>query len=194
MYVIMNFFRNQRNMLITALIAGTVFSTGLSEVSVANAKEASDYKTAVCGMPNPVIEYESIESAEKELGISALKVDNPEFKLNRVSVISNRLIELEYININDDKLTITTRTAINEYVDSITAEADNKNISGIYGAKWYDENIGDVYIREANLDNNISVGYWNDNKCSYSVCITNTTPREFWNLTVPIYQTIFPEI
>lgn len=190
----MNFFRNQRNMLITALIAGTVFSTGLSEISVANAKEDSDYKTAVCGMPNPVIEYESIESAEKELGISALKVDNPEFKLNRVSVISNRLIELEYININDDKLTITTRTAINEYVDSITAEADNKNISGIYGAKWYDENIGDVYIREANLDNNISVGYWNDNKCSYSVCITNTTPREFWNLTVPIYQTIFPEI
>lgn len=64
-------------MLITSLIAGTVFSTGLSEISVANAKEALDYKTAVWGMPNPVIEYESIESAEKELGISALKVDNP---------------------------------------------------------------------------------------------------------------------
>lgn len=130
---------------------------------------------------NPNVEYPSIALAERRVGFPVLSIQpKANYTLQRVNVIADKIVELTYTDDKQKELVIRTAKFT----------GDNQNISGIYGAKWRDENIGCLYMHLTQTADSLSGAYWNDQNYTYAVIGKGFSEREFFTKAAGLYMSI----
>lgn len=96
------------------------------------AAQARSYTSAqeMDGMPNPMVEYQSVAEAAQAAGYYPLSLSElTGYQAEHIYVIAGDLIDIRYARIRNDNAKLLVRTAPANLMQ-------NDDISGIYGATW----------------------------------------------------------
>ncbi|WP_295165215.1 hypothetical protein [Selenomonas sp. F0473] len=121
------------------------------------AAQARSYTSAqeMDGMPNPMVEYQSIAEAAQAAGYYPLSLSElTGYQAEHIYVIAGDLIDIRYARIRNDNAKLLVRTAPANLMQ-------NDDISGIYGATWKKVTMRGVpvSIAEVKDENGMTTNY-----------------------------------
>ena len=121
------------------------------------AAQARSYTSAqeMDGMPNPMVEYQSVAEAAQAAGYYPLSLSElTGYQAEHIYVISGDLIDIRYARIRNDNAKLLVRTAPANLMQ-------NDDISGIYGATWKKVTMRGVpvSIAEVKDENGMTTNY-----------------------------------
>jgi len=121
------------------------------------AAQARSYTSAqeMDGMPNPMVEYQSVAEAAQTAGYYPLSLSElTGYQAEHIYVISGDLIDIRYARIRNDNAKLLVRTAPANLMQ-------NDDISGIYGATWKKVTMRGVpvSIAEVKDENGMTTNY-----------------------------------
>ena len=121
------------------------------------AAQARSYTSAqeMDGMPNPMVEYESVAEAAQAAGYYPLSLSElTGYQAEHIYVIAGDLIDIRYARIRNDNAKLLVRTAPANLMQ-------NDDISGIYGATWKKVTMRGVpvSIAEVKDENGMTTNY-----------------------------------
>ena len=136
------------------------------------------------GMPNPMVSYDTVQSAAKEAGFQPLYL--PEisgYHVDFVYVISKNVVDIGYTRDGDTATTLRVRTAR-------ASSQSGDDISGIYGAKWRTQTIDGTKVSIAKVDGvdrsqtnpDGYAAHWQIGDMLYSVSAEHIAQPEFTHL------------
>lgn len=155
--------------------AALLFTTGILLVNNPAITKAAD--EPVMGMPNPMVEYDSVIDARKAAGFMPLHL--PEisgYHVKEVFVYHKDLVDIRYAADNSQtQMQIRTAKAGRQSGD---------DISGIYGAKWEKESIAGIEVAIAKLPagSNGYAAHWSINGMLFSVTAEHIAQPEFQHI------------
>lgn len=124
-------------------------------------------------LPNPVVEYSSLEEVSDALGFDMCEAVNDSYSALTYSVIDKSIGQIVYNNQNGDT---TQKITIRK------AAVENDDISGIYGAVLSREfNVGDIPVKVMTYNDTTIIALWSisdansDAKYSYSLTLEPAT-------------------
>ena len=140
-------------------------------------------KTApAVGMPNPMVEYATVQEAAKAAGFTPLYL--PEisgYHVTNAFVISKNTVDIRYARDGETNKTLTLRT-------SPAKRQQTKDISGIYSVKWIQRNIDDTTVFLAKVPAESAAyhegyaAYWQQDDMLFSAYAPNISEPEFTHL------------
>ena len=121
------------------------------------AAQARSYTSAqeMDGMPNPMVEYQSVAEAAQAAGYYPLSLSElTGYQAEHIYVIAGDLIDIRYARIRNDNAKLLVRTAPANLMQ-------NDDISGIYGATWKKVTMRGVpvSIAEVKDENGMTTNY-----------------------------------
>ena len=121
------------------------------------AAQARSYTSAqeMDGMPNPMVEYQSVAEAAQAAGYYPLSLSElTGYQAEHIYVISGDLIDIRYARIRNDNAKLLVRTAPANLMQ-------DDDISGIYGATWKKVTMRGVpvSIAEVKDENGMTTNY-----------------------------------
>lgn len=98
------------------------------------------------GMPNPMVEYPSVEEAAKTAGYIPLSLPKLSgYYAENIYVIAGDLVDIRYVRSDDSNVKLLVRSAPANLMQ-------DDDISGVYGAKWKVRTIRDIPVSIARTD------------------------------------------
>ena len=121
------------------------------------AAQARSYTSAqeMDGMPNPMVEYQSVAEAAQAAGYYPLSLSElTGYQAEHIYVIAGDLIDIRYARIRNDNAKLLVRTAPANLMQ-------DDDISGIYGATWKKVTMRGVpvSIAEVKDENGMTTNY-----------------------------------
>ncbi|WP_276673032.1 hypothetical protein [Selenomonas artemidis] len=121
------------------------------------AAQARSYTSAqeMDGMPNPMVEYQSVAEAAQAAGYYPLSLSElTGYQAEHIYVIAGDLIDIRYARIRNDNAKLLVRTTPANLMQ-------NDDISGIYGATWKKVTMRGVpvSIAEVKDENGMTTNY-----------------------------------
>ena len=121
------------------------------------AAQARSYTSAqeMDGMPNPMVEYQSVAEAAQTAGYYPLSLSElTGYQAEHIYVIAGDLIDIRYARIRNDNAKLLVRTAPANLMQ-------DDDISGIYGATWKKVTMRGVpvSIAEVKDENGMTTNY-----------------------------------
>ena len=121
------------------------------------AAQARSYTSAqeMDGMPNPMVEYQSVAEAAQAAGYYPLSLSElTGYQAEHIYVIAGDLIDIRYARIRNDNAKLLVRTTPANLMQ-------NNDISGIYGATWKKVTMRGVpvSIAEVKDENGMTTNY-----------------------------------
>lgn len=134
------------------------------------------------GMPNPMIEYTSVQDAAKAAGFTPLYLPKISgYHVSSTFVISKGTVDIRYTHDGEPDKTLTLRTAQ-------AKKQKTKDISGICSVNWTQQTIDDtnVFLTKVPAESKASHdGYaarWEQDGMLFSVYAENISEPEFMYL------------
>lgn len=134
---------------------------------------------AAAQIPNPIVEYNTVQDAAKAAGITPLYLPKiAGYHVDYISVIGKDTVDLGYVRDGETQAKLRVRTT----KTSIT------HLSGINGAKWQQQNIANTKVAVTELPAVTSTdpkgwaAEWQKDGYHFSVTAENISSAEFQNL------------
>jgi hypothetical protein len=134
---------------------------------------------AAAQIPNPIVEYNTVQDAAKAAGITPLYLPKiAGYHVDYISVISKDTVDLGYVRDGETQTKLHVRTT----------KTNITHLSRINGAKWAQQNIDNTKVAVTELPAVTSTdpkGYaaeWQKDGYHFSVTAENISSAEFQNL------------
>lgn len=174
-----------------AIAAETADTAAVSEQSAADTAAAetnaaagesaasTDTQTAdIAGVPNPMVPYSSYTEMATALDFHPLYFPlSSGLELQQRFVIGGTVADLRYASRYgqpEKRAQFTVRTAVAD-PSAMTAET----LSGVYGADWQTQTIGDTSVQLAEVSDSSFVAYWAKDGFVFSVGAENVNRWDF---------------
>jgi len=177
-----------KSLFVTALLAATLFTvtacggrndttvtdTTVTDMTVTNStvtdanQDADDNQEEMVQIPNPWMEYSSLEEATKAAGFEMTAPTEMEGCSTVIQVLNSEMIEVSFFSENDEK---------NIYIRKSTL---NEDISGDYN-EYSEQNevqVGEVTVTEKGNDGLVSVATWSNGGYTYCIDAAGLSPEE----------------
>lgn len=164
---------------IAADTADTVTSSAAEESAADTAAGAADEQTAnIAGVPNPMVPYDSYTEMATALHFHPLYFPlSSGLELQQRFILGGNVADLRYASRYgqpEKRAQFTVRTAVAD-PDAMTAET----LSGVYGADWQTQTIGDTSVQLAEVSDSSFVAYWTKDGFVFSVGAENVNRWDF---------------
>lgn len=168
---------------IAADTADTVTSSAAEESAADTAAGAADAaageQTAnIAGVPNPMVPYDSYTEMATALHFHPLYFPlSSGLELQQRFILGGNVADLRYASRYgqpEKRAQFTVRTAVAD-PDAMTAET----LSGVYGADWQTQTIGDTSVQLAEVSDSSFVAYWTKDGFVFSVGAENVNRWDF---------------
>lgn len=164
---------------IAADTADTVTSSAAEESAADTAAGAADEQTAnIAGVPNPMVPYDSYTEMATALHFHPLYFPlSSGLELQQRFILGGNVADLRYASRYgqpEKRAQFTVRTAVAD-PDAMTAET----LSGVYGADWQTQTIGDTSVQLAEVSDSSFVAYWTKDGFVFSVGTENVNRWDF---------------
>ncbi|WP_302610194.1 hypothetical protein [uncultured Mitsuokella sp.] len=162
--------------------ADTDAAAGESDATAAasdTSAAAADTQTAdIAGVPNPMVPYSSYTEMATALDFHPLYFPlSSGLELQQRFVIGGTVADLRYASRYgqpEKRAQFTVRTAVAD-PSAMTAET----LSGVYGADWQTQTIGDTSVQLAEVSDSSFVAYWAKDGFVFSVGAENVNRWDF---------------
>lgn len=162
---------------IAADTADTVTSSAAEE-SAAAASAAGEQTADIAGVPNPMVPYDSYTEMATALHFHPLYFPlSSGLELQQRFILGGNVADLRYASRYgqpEKRAQFTVRTAVAD-PDAMTAET----LSGVYGADWQTQTIGDTSVQLAEVSDSSFVAYWTKDGFVFSVGAENVNRWDF---------------
>ncbi|WP_302489605.1 hypothetical protein [uncultured Mitsuokella sp.] len=172
---------------IAADTADTVTSSAAEESAADTASGAADAAAAsaageqtanIAGVPNPMVPYDSYTEMATALNFHPLYFPlSSGLELQQRFILGGNVADLRYASRYgqpEKRAQFTVRTAVAD-PDAMTAET----LSGVYGADWQTQTIGDTSVQLAEVSDSSFVAYWTKDGFVFSVGAENVNRWDF---------------
>lgn len=164
---------------IAADTADTVTSSAAEESAADTAAGAADEQTAnIAGVPTPMVPYDSYTEMATALHFHPLYFPlSSGLELQQRFILGGNVADLRYASRYgqpEKRAQFTVRTAVAD-PDAMTAET----LSGVYGADWQTQTIGDTSVQLAEVSDSSFVAYWTKDGFVFSVGAENVNRWDF---------------
>lgn len=161
---------------IAADTADTVTSSAAEESAAASA--AGEQTANIAGVPNPMVPYDSYTEMATALNFHPLYFPlSSGLELQQRFILGGNVADLRYASRYgqpEKRAQFTVRTAVAD-PDAMTAET----LSGVYGADWQTQTIGDTSVQLAEVSDSSFVAYWTKDGFVFSVGAENVNRWDF---------------
>lgn len=161
---------------IAADTADTVTSSAAEESAAASA--AGEQTADIAGVPNPMVPYDSYTEMATALHFHPLYFPlSSGLELQQRFILGGNVADLRYASRYgqpEKRAQFTVRTAVAD-PDAMTAET----LSGVYGADWQTQTIGDTSVQLAEVSDSSFVAYWTKDGFVFSVGAENVNRWDF---------------
>ncbi len=149
-----------------------VFSmTSCNENNTKESSKTNSGDTKPVEIPNPFTECDTISDAEKLTGFTFTVPESIENYGNpKIRVINNEIIEIMFINENDDKITFRKAQTNDDISGDYNNYTDEKSIT-----------VGDKTVTLKGNDGKIMTSVWKYDNFSYSVSTVGISEEEMKN-------------
>ncbi len=146
-----------------------------------NTEDASSSKNDTAeppvGMPNPLVEYESYEAAAEVLGFPPMALPKSSgWQPAAYIVINDEIGELRFERKWEPEVSFTVRTC------RLPEGEESFDISGIYGARWWDEEFEEQTVRTAKYGERSYAATWTAGHYVFAAYGENMAYSPFWYL------------
>lgn len=165
---------------IAADTADTVTSSAAEEsaADAAAASAAGEQTADIAGVPNPMVPYDSYTEMATALHFHPLYFPlSSGLELQQRFILGGNVADLRYASRYgqpEKRAQFTVRTAVAD-PDAMTAET----LSGVYGADWQTQTIGDTSVQLAEVSDSSFVAYWTKDGFVFSVGAENVNRWDF---------------
>ena len=165
---------------IAADTADTVTSSAAEEsaADAAAASAAGEQTADIAGVPNPMVPYDSYTEMATALNFHPLYFPlSSGLELQQRFILGGNVADLRYASRYgqpEKRAQFTVRTAVAD-PDAMTAET----LSGVYGADWQTQTIGDTSVQLAEVSDSSFVAYWTKDGFVFSVGAENVNRWDF---------------
>lgn len=161
-----------------ASIAADTADTAAGAADAAAASAAGEQTANIAGVPNPMVPYDSYTEMATALHFHPLYFPlSSGLELQQRFILGGNVADLRYASRYgqpEKRAQFTVRTAVAD-PDAMTAET----LSGVYGADWQTQTIGDTSVQLAEVSDSSFVAYWTKDGFVFSVGAENVNRWDF---------------
>ena len=141
---------------------------------IGSASLAAGPKVQPIGMPNPIVSYDTYESAVETAGFTPLYLTRDAgFSCTSINLISKYTADLRFQKLGQPETTVCVRTMPQKVDKSV------KDISGVYSVTWNDQVIDGVTVSIAKISDTSYAAHWKVGDYQFSAQATGMSAPEF---------------
>lgn len=135
---------------------------------------ASTSKAQIIGMPNPIVTYDTYESAVHTAGFTPLYLTRDAgYSCCYISLIGKHTADLGFQKLGQPETTVRVRTMPQKADKSI------KDISGVYSVTWNDQVIDGITVSMAKISDTSYAAHWKVGDYQFSAQASGMSATEF---------------